>query len=161
MAKPAALRDYTPEPRKRPTARRQIETVHDLQAAVEGVPVADRVSFMGDTYRTADVIGLMPLLRYTHAADKGITGDDMEGLAAIYDMLRDAIHGDEWDRFQRDATDKKAQAEDLITVITQAIEIISARPTRQPSASPDGPSDTSTNSTGSSPSPGSPTGLTG
>jgi hypothetical protein len=161
VAKPKALEalpDLEPSPRTE-LPPNPLESPHDVQAAVEGVPVNDRVTFLGEEYRVAEKVGLMPLMRFAHAARKGTNTDDMEGLAAIYDMLHDCIHPDDWDRFCTDATDKKAEGDDLIPVVSQTIEILTARPTRRPSDSSAGPSTTSVSSTGSSSSQPIPDGL--
>ena len=162
MARPAALAalpDPPDDSHRTRSANPPPTTPHELQAAVEGVPVGDRVEFMGGQYRIADRIGLMPLMRFAHAARKGTNAEDLEGLAAIYDMLRDCLDPEDWSRFERDATDKKAEAEQLLEVVSDTIEILAARPTSRPSDSSDGPLPTSPNSTGSSPSPDTGTGV--
>jgi hypothetical protein len=120
---------------------------------VEGATVSDRVEMMGRFYRVGEKIGLMPLMRFAHAARKGAEATDMDGLAAIYDMLHDCVHPDDWNRFCDDATELAADGDDLLPVISQTIEILTARPTRRPSDSSGGPSRTSPSSTGSSSSP--------
>lgn len=166
MARPAILSGEPDEPARRAHAEdmaavnpvHPIATAHDMQAAVEGVPVGDRVEFMGSTYRIADKVGLMPLIRFARAARRGTDAADMEGLAAIGDMLEDCIDPEDWPRFEADATLHKADDTDLLPVVQQTIELLTARPTRRPSGSSDGPSTTSPSSTGSSPSPDSPDG---
>jgi hypothetical protein len=118
------------------------------------------IPFMGDRFRLADKIGLMPLLKFSAAADLSPT--DPRGLSAMYAMLRDCIHqgspgcgtcaackadtpalckdydeGD-WKRFEQVAIDTKAEADDLMDVITRAMELIAGRPTEPSSASSDG-----------------------
>ena len=39
------------------------------------------------TYYVADKFGLAPLMRFAHIAKQGVDSDDMEGLAAMYDLL--------------------------------------------------------------------------
>lgn len=159
MAKPAALEgiDLTPEPSKLRSLPPP-QTVHELQAAVDGVAYGDTVEFMGEKYRIADAVGLMPLMRFAYFARQGIHADDIEGLAAMYDLIRTCLADDEWERFEADAIDKRADEEALLEVVTATIEVLSARPTRRPSGSSDGPSATSPNSTESSSSPDTPTG---
>lgn len=106
-----------------------------LQGLSEGVPVDGRVTVLGHSYKVAEKVGLMPLLKFAHAADQGIDSQDIEGLNAIYEMLNDCIHPDEWDRFQKEMTAAKAFVDDLLPVVQQAIQIISARPTGEPSDS--------------------------
>jgi hypothetical protein len=143
------------------------DTVSALQAGIEGVPVnVESILFMGPTedfpgrrgqhFRVADHVGLMPLLKFAHEASSGATEDSMEGMAAMYAMIRDCIHpgrectcakpggkhqpgceydpGD-WERFERYAIEQRAEGEDLMAVVEQAMEVVSARPIRQPSGS--------------------------
>ena len=118
------------------------------------------VEFMGERFRISDKVGLMPLLKFSAYADMSTT--DAGALGAMYAMLRDCIHqgtsgcgecescqadnergcrdfdpGD-WGRFERHAMDVKAEADDLLDVITKAMELISGRPTGQPGPSSPG-----------------------
>lgn len=54
-------------------------------------PEVRRVEFLGKEFAIASKIGLMPLMRFAHAAKSGLDSDDMEGMAAMYDMLRQCI----------------------------------------------------------------------
>lgn len=137
----------------------------------EGVIVetGDTITMMGKKFRVAEKVGLMPLLKFASASDMSST--DPRALSAIYDMLKDCIHpgteacgdcpsckvGDEescssydpgdWPSFERHAIDTKAEADDLIPVVGQVMEIISGRPTRQPAGSSAGQRGTSGSST--------------
>jgi hypothetical protein len=139
----------------------------------EGVVVAsgDTIEMMGKNFRVADKVGLMPLLKFASASDMSTT--DPRALSAIYDMLKDCIHpgtpgcgscstcqsGEEhncksfdpgdWGLFERHAIDTKAEADDLIPVVSQVMEIISGRPTRPRDGSSAGQRGTSGSSTGS------------
>lgn len=138
------------------------------QPAAEKVEVAEgvvitsarTVEFLGERFRIADKIGLMPLLKFSAHAD--LSTSDPGAMAAMYAMIRDCIHpgspgcetcaackaGDErscasfdqgdWGRFEHHAIDTKADADDLLDVITRAIELISGRPTEPPSPSSGG-----------------------
>lgn len=150
-------------------------TIHEVQAAAEGVPVDDdHIEFMGQRFRLAESVGLMPLMRFAMTAKKGVQSDDLEGLAAMYAMIKDCIdttrpqkpvldeHGQpvikdgqpvteddgpsEWDRFEQHACDTKADADDIFKVVTEAIQRLSARPTRRPAVSSAGPQTTSATS---------------
>ncbi|SRR6266851_5973125 len=117
--------------------------VSALQAGIEGVPVnVESVFFMGKHYRIADKVGLMPLLKFAHSAASGLTEDSMEGMVAMYAMIRDAIHPDDWEKFERHAIDSRAEGEDLMAVVETVLEAVTARPTTLPSGSspPDAPS---------------------
>jgi hypothetical protein len=122
-----------------------------IQAMSEGVekPEGRHFEFMGKTFRLADKVGLMPLMRFAHMASNGMDTDDdfMGAMAAIYDMIRDVIHADQWAAFQAHAVETKANEEQLLGVVQQAVEIMTARPTEpgsvsSPSAQPSTPSST-------------------
>ncbi len=145
-------------------------TIHGVQATAEGVVLddGDHVELHGERFRLASSIGMMPLMRFAQASKAGLGGDDMEGLAALYSLLRDTIDctrpqvevadpttgepttvdggPSEWDRFEAHATETKADAEELIGVVHRAIEVISARPTKRPGDSSAGPQTTSASS---------------
>lgn len=57
-------------------------------------PEVRRVEFMGKEFAVASKIGLMPLMRFAHAAKSGLDSADLEGMAAMYDMLRQCIADD-------------------------------------------------------------------
>jgi hypothetical protein len=83
------------------------------------------------TFRIAGSVGLMPLLRFAHAAKAGLDTDDMEGMAALYDMISDCVHPDDWRAFQDYATVTKAEDDDLMAFVSKAMEVISARPRKR------------------------------
>lgn len=97
------------------------------------------VEFFGERYPVADKIGLMPLMRFARVAEAGVDSGDMAGLAAMYDLLEQCIADESWPAFQRAATRNRADGDDLMRVVKDAIEAIAARPTGRPSDSSDGP----------------------
>jgi hypothetical protein len=99
----------------------------ELQTPVEGVVLSEKVTFLGEVYRIADKVGLMPMMKFAHASSTQLDTGDMEGLAAIYAMLQDCIHPDDWARFERDAITKKAEADDLLPVVQQTVETLTSR----------------------------------
>lgn len=134
-------------------------STHDVQAAAEGVTLpaaagtdvdvvggALRVEFMGEKFRVAEKLGAMPLLQYANAAREGLDSDSMEGLAAMYAMIRDCIADDEWKRFERHATSTRADQAELLNVVTDVVAILTARPTVPPGDSSPGRPATSANS---------------
>lgn len=153
MAKPAALEGFEFE---EPTAPAQPlpETSQELQAAVEGVPFGDSVEFLGERFKIADSVGLMPLMRFAYTAQRGTLSRDMEGLVAMYTLIRDCLADEkEWQRFQDHASAKKADEDQLLEFVSDTIELLTARPTQRPSDSSAGPLPTSGSSTESSSSP--------
>lgn len=113
-----------------------------IQARAEGVDVitdgktlARRVEFQGKEFRIADKVGLMPLMEFAYHANSGIDTSDMGAMAAIYEMLKDCIAPVDWDKFRAHAKEVKAGAEELMPVVQQTVELLTARPTSQESGS--------------------------
>lgn len=140
----------------------QMADTHSVQSQAEGVTIEDdgKVELLGQRFRLSDSIGLMPLLAYANASKNGLDTDDMDGMAALYALIRDTVDQtrvqrrdesgepmtdgmgepvwegpSEWQRFERHATEAKADGEDLMGFVQQAIQVISARPTRRRSGS--------------------------
>ena len=136
-----------------------------VQAAAEGVVEGDWVEFLGQKFRLADKIGLMPMLAFANASKKGLDTDDMEGLAAMYSLIRSVIyrpplydeHGQrqvdesgkpqrdesEWERFSQLADDESAEGEDLMDFVSDAMAVVAARPRTPREISSDGSRPTS------------------
>lgn len=154
LAAEAALRESDPE-------------------AKEGViATGDHVTLLGKDFRVAERIGLMPLLKFASAADVDV--QDSRALAALYALLRDCIYGGEpgcgecadcetgndtscksyargdWLAFEEHAMVTKADAEDLMAVVQDVLEIVSGRPTPPRAGSAPGQRGTRRGSTGSS-----------
>lgn len=108
------------------------------------------LTFEGQSFALASKVGLMPLMKFAHIARQGVDANDMEGLVAIYDMLRNVIADEDWERFESHATTVRADGDDLMGLVQQAIQAISERPTERPSDSSDGPQTTSDSSAGDS-----------
>jgi len=151
----------------------EIQTAADPELSGEVISPARVVTLAGEDFRVAEKVGLMPLLKFSHAAD--LRTDDERAYSALYEILRDVIleadepcgecpgcktagtgatardcvfadEGD-WERFQDHAVRCKADADELMDVVAQAIKVIAARPTGSPSGSSTGRRDTSRNST--------------
>jgi hypothetical protein len=135
----------------------------DGAKVAEGTVIdSGKVELLGKQFRVAEKIGLMPLLKFASASD--MTTEDPRAMSAVYSMLKDCIYegspgcgecekcapadgsdGDEtacksydkgdWAAFENHAIDTKADADELLTVITQVMEIVSGRPTTPPSGS--------------------------
>ncbi len=117
--------------------------------AVNGKAVPARtIELNGKRFRIADKVGLMPMLKFSAYAD--MDTQDARALGAMYSMLKDVIDPTDWRAFEDHAVDSKADADDLLDVISKAIEQISGRPTKQPGPSSRGPRGISGGSTGSS-----------
>lgn len=131
-----------------------------------------RVTFMGREFRIAERVGLMPLLKFASSADVDTT--DPRALSAMYALLRDCIYegtpacgecsecedGNEasckyfdrgdWSAFEEHAMITKADADDLLNVVTKVLEVVSGRPQQPRSGSSAGPRRTQRASTGRS-----------
>lgn len=90
---------------------------------------AEKVELLGRSFRLADATGIMPLMKFSAAADL-TTADGSKALAAMYALLRDLIHADDWAAFENHAIDTKAEAEDVFDVMNKAMEIVAGRPTK-------------------------------
>lgn len=158
----------------------------EVEVAAGKIVTTDRtVEFMGERFRIAKSIGLMPMLKFSAASDMSTT--DPAALAAMYAMLKDCIHpgnpgcGDciycdpdpcgecracksaaeggedpaclrntpepercaeydrgDWGKFEQHAIESKADADQLLDVISKTIELISGRPTEPPAGSSPG-----------------------
>lgn len=131
-------------------------TTHDVQAAVEGAVQLDdsnSIEFLGKRFRLSEQIGLMPLLAFANASKRGLDSDSMEGLAAMYVLIRDCVDQtrapatdeddkpifeddgtprfagpSEFMRFEAHCYETKADGEDLMDFIGKAVAVVSARP---------------------------------
>jgi hypothetical protein len=124
---------------------------HRAQAEGEGVelPFDDKVDFMGAQFKMAQTIGLWPLIAFSMAQKRG-DNVDPASLATIGVMVLDCLDTSEHDRFAEHATEKKAGAQELMTLVQQVIEVVSARPTPPPGDSSAGRPKTSASSKGPS-----------
>jgi hypothetical protein len=62
------------------------------QAAFAGIEVPDEVTFIDRRFRIAAKVPMMPLLQFANAAAQGTETGDMEGMAAMYNLLRSCIY---------------------------------------------------------------------
>jgi len=158
-------------------------STHDVQLASEGVVEFDdtnSIEFMGKRFGLAESIGLMPLLKFAHAAKQGLTSDDMEGLEAMYLLIRSCLDRSQtqavdpqtqeplfddagapvwdgpsqWDLFEAHAIEVNADGDDLSGFINQAVQVVAARPRKPRGDSSASSRPTSPSSKASSSSPG-------
>lgn len=141
-------------------AEKNLQPPDDDDEVTTGSVIAsgDRVTLLGQEFRVSERIGLMPLLKFASASD--VDTQDPRALAAMYTMLRDCIYegspgcgecehcearnetackayerGD-WSRFEEHAMVTKADADDLMGVVSKVLEIASGRPTPPRGGSP-------------------------
>lgn len=142
-------------------------TTHEVQAAAEGAVVDDhdgKIEFLGEWFRLADGVALMPLLAFANASKSGLDSDDMEGMAALYALIRDVVDQtreqvtdergqlvfeadgetpkwagpSEWQRFEQHAIKERADGDDLMEFVGRAMSVMSARPRKRREISSDG-----------------------
>jgi len=95
-----------------------LEIVQETPAA----PDVRTVEFLGVQFAIADKIGLMPLMRFAHAAKSGLDSADLEGMAAMYDMLRQCI-ADEAVFVFRGRQITRSEANDLPPEATSEVQV--------------------------------------
>ena len=138
-------------------------SIGEFGAAVAEVEEPDeRLTFTigsdkSEFYVTND-LGFIPFGQFAQAATNGLDTADMEGAAAVMDMMHDMIDdnpGDgkkdsertaeqEWARFKQVCRTHKITMDVLLEVIGAVFTAESGRPTEQPSDSSDGQSKTET-----------------
>lgn len=119
---------------------------------IEQVDEPATFEFCGQDFRIVEGDpSTLPLMEFADAAANGLDSGDAQGLAAMWRMLRDCLHPDDWPNFRRVAMDNKASTEDVLAVVGGVWEYLTGRPTRRPTDSPGGPQKTSTSSKGISP----------
>lgn len=101
----------------------------------------DQFRFCNELF-TVGRVGLIPLGRFAKAAVSGLDTSDMEGLAAMSDMIADCVVDEDQQRFLDLAQKHRAQADDLMPIVMALVQGESGRPTQSPSDSSDGPSTT-------------------
>lgn len=179
MAEPLPERWVGPDE----TPRRPFQVVtldepdaHQVQSAAEGVVEDDgMVELLGEKFRLAERVALMPLLSFANASKRGVDSDDMEGMAAMYALIRAVIHRPvlrdeqgkpqrdeagkvvcdetEWTRFVEHADDMQAEGGELMEAVGHAMSVISARPRKRREISSGGSPRTSEKSRAGSSSP--------
>lgn len=185
----AAMESPAPQPYQPPVGMRlvpddgePVDTTQSVQSAVEGVVEEEDdpslVEFMGKRFRMADNVALMPLLKFAHASKKGLDSDDMEGLDAMYRLIRSTLDrtkvqavgdtgepefdeaGDpvwdgpsQWELFEEHADETGAEGQDLMDFVNKVMPLISARPRKPRGDSAHSSRQISATSRGSSSSP--------
>ncbi len=84
-------------------------------------------------FRLAQDVGIMPLMEWAASADVDVSSAD--GLRAVFYVLKDAVHEDEWAEFRKYARDHKVPATDLLDFANAALEALAGRPTGESSGS--------------------------
>jgi hypothetical protein len=152
----------------------------DGAEVTEGVVTeSGKVELVGRKFRIAEKIGLMPLLKFASASDMSTEdpralsavysmlkdciyegrpgcgecerckGDEEKGVPGDEKMCKVYDKGD-WADFEQHAIETKADADELLAVVNQVLEVISGRPTEPRAGSSSGRRATRRVSTGNS-----------
>ena len=125
------------------------DTMMDPPAELDGKALPGRtVELKGKPFKIRAKVGLMPMLKFSAYAD--METQDPRALGAMYSMLKDCIDPKDWRAFEDHAIDSQADADELLDVISKAMQIIAGRPTEPPAPSSRGRRAISGGSTGSS-----------
>jgi hypothetical protein len=76
----------------------------------------------------------MALMEWVAAAE-GRENETGKSLVAIFHVLEDTVHEDDWDEFRRHGREQKVQAKGYGDFINAALEAIAGRPTEESSGS--------------------------
>lgn len=117
--------------------------------------MSETVEFCGVQFRIAEKVAALPLMRFAKVAKAGVDASELEGLAAMYDLLEQVIHPDDWAKFEKHADQQRADGEQLLEVVQAVFVLLADRPTGRSSDSSDGPRIIEPSSTADSSSPGS------
>ena len=115
---------------------------------VEG-PDVETLEFCGEKI-IVKPLPTMVLLKFAKVATRGVGTGDMDGLAALYDMVAGVVLASEMPKFEQLATDNNVDGEQLMAFVSAAIQANTGRPTRPSSSSPVLPSTGSSSLSGES-----------
>jgi hypothetical protein len=110
--------------------------LNEVQRDSEGLPPDDgKIEFCGELFSLPERISFMPMLMFAKAAKSGLSTGDMDGLAALYDMIHGCLEPGDGERFDRVALENRASDTQLMDVVTRIMEAVNARPTEPQSGS--------------------------
>lgn len=115
----------------------------------EAKSTARFVEAFGNEYEVASKVAAMPMYKFAKLASKGLTTNDMDAGAAMYDVLRAAFTREAWARFEEDAIEEGADNDELLAVVKDAMAVVNGFPTTSSSPSTPTPSNTGPSSTDS------------
>lgn len=97
------------------------------------------IEFYDETFTLADEVSEIALMEFAEAASDGVDGDTMEGLAAMWRLVKECVAPADLKRFRTVARKNRAGSADLVQVIEATFTEVAERPTSRPSVSSDGP----------------------
>lgn len=120
-----------------------------------GPEVYDTFTFYGVELRARNRIGLMALVQYAHIAKQGVQAEDIDGLDAMYGLIRQCVIPEDWQAFLTVCDEHSPDADTVFGVVKVVIAAAAARPSLRLSDSPPGSTTPSTSSRDDSSSPAS------
>lgn len=105
----------------------------------------DTFTLCGETFRV-EAPGSLPFLEFSVAAASGVDSEDPAGAAALYSMLHDCVHDEDWPKFRQVCHSNRIRGDTLMEIVKVVVETQSGRPTTEPSDSAAGPPPTGTGS---------------
>jgi hypothetical protein len=111
--------------------------------------MTETLEFQGERFHIAERVGLMPMMRFAVFAKKQMrqqaeghesTGEDeIESLAAAYQLLEQCLHPVDWERFVDHATLVHADMDEMMEFVGEVMAVVASRPTGRSADSSDGP----------------------
>lgn len=115
-------------------ARTQLRTAdEDARTAKETRAKAHTVPLREKEFRLAEDVGIMPLMEWAAASDVDVASAD--GLRAVFYVLKDIVHPDEWAEFRKFTRENKASADELLDFANAGLEVLAGRPTEESTGS--------------------------
>lgn len=99
------------------------------------------VAFGGQDFEVTEP-GTMSLLRLAKLSKRKADTEDIDSVVALYDVIRQSVSDEDWERFEELATETRADGEALLAFVNEAMVALADRPTSRPSDSSAGPSTT-------------------
>lgn len=96
------------------------------------------LTFLGEQFRVTQP-GALALMRFARSAKGGSDANDLDGLAAMYDLLSQVLEPDDWARFEAHADRCHATGDQLLGFVQEVLVSVAERPTGRPSDSSAGP----------------------
>lgn len=103
---------------------------HTVVEEVDGEKVKTELS---EDFQLAQDVGIMPLMEWAASSDVDVSSVD--GLRAVFYVLKDVVHEDEWAQFRKYARDNKVESVDLLNFANASLEALAGRPTEESSGS--------------------------
>jgi hypothetical protein len=115
------------------------ETTEQIGEVVNVFAPGSAVEWKGETFAIAEEVGVMSRIWFGKLASEGTDSDELEGLAAMSDMLEDSLADGEYPRFRAHARKVKASTAEILNLCRDTMAALAQRPTLRPSDSSDGP----------------------